>query len=284
MIPIWSGLGLRELISGKISIDKLLPQLSLLAWALILLVSLLQLRLSRLRALTGKNRLLLVLFAFTYLIYLAFILWWDPYDPKWFVVPNLFLGLILATIWSSNRSKLLYVTLAVSIFIIMAANFTSTILPHNTVPNPAIQKAECFSKNATKSDLLISYNWDWPIYTSYFFGYQGESLSLMSGLGKEQMMENVKNAVIRTKQRGGNCYMEDFRSYPADFIGWLGTTVGITPADFNGYQQDAAFACGQYQFVSLSLPNQNGLTTSKKDMITERLIVNPKVALFEGRR
>jgi hypothetical protein len=284
MIPIWNGLGLRELISGTIRVDKILPQLSLLAWALVLLVTVVQLRVNRLRALTRNQRLLLLLFGFTYLIYLAFILWWDPYDPKWFIIPNLFLGLILAIAWSSNKSKPLYATLGISIFIIMAANFTSSILPRGTIPNPAIQKAECFSKKATKNDLLISYNWDWPIYTSYFFGYQGESLSLISGVGKTQRMAAVENAVLRTEQRGGNSYMEDFRSYPGDFILWLGTMVGISPADFDAFQQHAAFECDQVQFVSLSLPKKNWAAASKLDGSVEPLEADPKTLLGEDYR
>lgn len=34
----------------------------------------------------------------TYALFLPFIIWWDPYEPKWFVVPNLFLATTIAIV------------------------------------------------------------------------------------------------------------------------------------------------------------------------------------------
>ena len=62
-----------------------------------------------------------------YAIYLAFIVWWDPFESKWFLIPNLFLGALIAVVCSQRVSVYSGSLLIGCIMVIATANFVSTI-------------------------------------------------------------------------------------------------------------------------------------------------------------
>jgi len=108
-VPVWEGVGLRSLMKGVLDWGKVLPQLSLVALVLLCVWS--AIKLVRRRARSGD----IVWLGLSYLAYVPFIVWWDPCEPKWFVVPSVFLVVLLAEIWSRDTKPKQYIVLGMCI-------------------------------------------------------------------------------------------------------------------------------------------------------------------------
>ena len=96
-------------MKGVLDWGKVLPQLSLVALVLLCVWS--AIKLVRRRARSGD----IVWLGLSYLAYVPFIVWWDPCEPKWFVVPSVFLVVLLAEIWSRDTKPKQYIVLGMCI-------------------------------------------------------------------------------------------------------------------------------------------------------------------------
>lgn len=250
-IPVWEGLGLRDALRGNFSGDKLLAQLSLAAF--VFLCGMTFIEAIRNRGAIKPVHSNLVLLGLGYCAYIPFIIWWDPYEPKWFVIPNLFFVAMLALVWNVLfNERRHYVIVGAFILIIAVANFTYTIWPRHSRPNPSVQLAQCFAANATEKDTVVVVDWDWFDYASYFFGFRGNHLSLIGDAAdKPRKVQLIKDSIAEVNKQGGHVYMRDLNTYTPDELAFIELLTGFTPADFDPFDQHHAFSCGDTRFLEI---------------------------------
>jgi hypothetical protein len=114
--------------------------------------------------LSRNETYLLAWLLLAYLIYLPFIFWWDPFEPKWMVVPNLALWAGVAVLWQPllkqpfKAQSLSYPwILGLLVLVIAAANLTATVWMRHTRINPCHGK-RMRVEHMTDKDLLVSVN------------------------------------------------------------------------------------------------------------------------------
>ncbi len=251
-VPVWEGLGLRDALRGDIVPEKLLAQLSLAALVVLCVGTLIEAMRKR-GAITKQVYGNLTLMIFSYCTYIPFIIWWDPFEPKWFVIPNLFMIAILAQLWNVLfHTYWRYAVVVACIASIAAANFAYTIWPRHAHPNPNIQLAQCFAANVTKSDIIVITDWNWFGYMDYFFGYKGNNLSLIGDkVDKASKIRLMKESIARANERNSHVYMRDLNTYTTEELAFVQALTGFTPADFNALEQRYAFSCNNLAFLEI---------------------------------
>ena len=252
LVPVWEGLGLRALLKGKFHPGKFLSQMSLLALALLLLLP--PLRQLMKRTLSFSVYLLgwLVL---GFVIYFPFIVWWDPFEPKWFVIPNIGLWAMLAVLWDSMTNRFRYAVLFAGLVLTVSiANFFVTIWPRHSEPNKLLQRAGCLAEHMEKEDLFVTIEWEWSGYVSYFFQRQVFSLIDASARyeGKDEAINLLQREVDLTHQRGGKVYILDVDTCPPEHLDWLASQTGLKQEDFQRFKRAPAFACDAVRFQELN--------------------------------
>ena len=223
--------------------------LSLGAFLLLMGVSARRLMLSYSRKAPGIHQVLWLLAC--YALYWPFIIWWDPYETKWFVVPNLFLTAAIAKLWSlvpSARQGLLWACVAV----IASANFLTVIWPRHAVPNPDIEIAACLAARLHSSDLLIALSWNQYDYAAYFDSSDIQAISVIrTGSTLNDRLELIERTVSETHQQGSHVYMKAADDHSPLESETLRFVAGLAPQDFSRLAQRPAFTCGGKQFVEV---------------------------------
>ena len=246
-IPVWDGLGLRKLAQGQFQLHKLVPQLSLVSLGM--LAALLSHEPTRWKPARPEWRRLGWLLLAGYLLYMPFVVWWDP-APKWFVIPNAFLVLGAALMLSRRLHRrnpgpvFLYASL---VAIVAAANFTTSVYPRHTMSGPEIPVAECFVQATTPQDALVPLDWAWTEYATYLFGYQGRILGLPPNLSA---VGPIRAAIESAERSGGSVYVVDRRDAPADVKQRIRDT-GYALDAVLVFEHEPAFSCGDIHFSRL---------------------------------
>ncbi len=244
-VPIWEGLGLRALLRGSITLESLLRQLSLVALGVIAALTIL--RAWQKRAVWRDA----VVVALGFFALLPFIVWWDPSEPKWFVVANLFLIAAAAMLWGFSFTPRDFWIVGACIVIIAFANFTATILPRHTQPNPNLALAACVTRAVESKDAVVLTDWNWFDYANYFERYAGETLQLVGGGERAQKIARVQQAVIEASARGGKVYLRDFDTMSAADRGLTQFLTGLDRDAFAPFSPQPAFACQGQQFLQI---------------------------------
>jgi hypothetical protein len=205
---------------GRIAVD-----LSLIALALLLVL-----------AASKANRAALSFLA-GYALFLPFIIWWDPYDPRWFLIPNIFLAGFLAcglVPWLQRK----YVRMLVlgCVLVIAGTNFVTTVLPRHGELGPERTMAECVAEKMMGNDLFVSAEWGWSEYLPYL--HHRASMNLINDKipAVEERIRSIQNA-------GGSAYILDPHSYPQSHLEWLRNQTGITFEDLARFGGAPAFSC-----------------------------------------
>jgi hypothetical protein len=251
IIPVWDGLGLRDLLRGEVNPAKISGQVSFVAYLLLCLGSLI-FTIQYIRRRQARIRLLFWLIA-SYAAYLPFVLWWDPTEPYWFVILNFFFWGIVAIVWGipgKDRAFYSLPLLALIILIIGFANFSQTIWPKHTQPNDMLQRAACVSAHLKPQDLLLETDWDWPGYVSYFYKQSVTSL-IWHPDSSESIMEAIRREVTATQQVNGQVVMIDLNSYSPEYLAWLETNTSLGPEQFDRLLLTPMFVCDNIQFFSV---------------------------------
>ena len=217
-------------------------------FALIALAGLFMLALSsqRLQTSTPELRLNSYCFLAGYALFVPFILWWDPYEPKWFVIPNIFLAGFLAcglTPWlQRKRVRLAVLGCALSI---AGANFITTVFPRHNALGPDRTIAECVAGKMQPRDVFIAAEWGWADYLTYLHSRTSINvinLSVGAG-GKGGTLSLIKDRIAETQREGGNVYMLDPQGYSESHIRWLESQTGLTLGDLTHFAGSPAFSC-----------------------------------------
>lgn len=250
-IPI-QGLSLKDAVNGLSLRDRLLVGLSLAAFVMLCAITCVGAIVKRADIKPGAANLVWLCLA--YGAYIPFIIWWDPFEAKWFVIPNLFLIAALAQVWGVlfvKRGR--QVMVGVCVAVIAAANFVHVIWPRHSKPNPNIQLARCFAARASGGDTVVITDWNWSGYAVYFFGYKGREFLLIGGTGdKGVKVQWLLERVEEANDWGGRVYIRDFDTYTPNELAVVASLTGFTPADFDIFRRHHAFSCGKVRFIQLT--------------------------------
>jgi hypothetical protein len=230
LLAAWPGDFARHVQLGRIAVD-----LSLFALAGLLFL-----------AAARANRRALS-FVAGYALFLPFIIWWDPYDPKWFLIPNIFLGGFLASglaPWLQRKPTRIFVLAAV--IVIGGTNFVTTILPRHRRLGPARTMAQCVSEKMTSADLFVSAEWGWPEYLGYLHGRRSVSF-INDGISL------VKERESATEKAGGKVYMLDPRTYSQAHLDWLKIQTGVSAEDLAKFGGSPSFSCNGVTLLRVGL-------------------------------
>lgn len=203
---------------------------------------------------TGPGLLPFLWLLLSFASFLPFNLWWDAYESRWFIVPNLFLAGTIAVALSYRPKAWLALPLFLCIAAIGVANYSSTIRPRRFRLLPARKLAACVGKNMKPSDLFLASDWEFHLYLYYL--HDRRFVSLIEAAAntvqpKGWALQFVKSEIARTQRAGGRVYATDYSSYEDWFIPWLTGQTGFTVKELNQFQGAPAFSCGptQFQFV-----------------------------------
>ena len=169
-----------------------------------------------------------LIFLAGYVIFLPFIIWWDPYEPKWFLVPNIFLaGFLASSLAPWLGHKYMRVVVLGSVLAIAATNFITTIRPRHTKLGPDREMARCVADKMNSNDLFVSAEWGWSEYLGYLHGRQSVNL-INDGIS------NVKERIRAVRDGGGNIFMLDPGTYSQEHMEWLRNQTGLRRDDLMG--------------------------------------------------
>lgn len=244
-IPIWEGLGISRLRQGILAPDMLLKLASPVALAA--LVGWTAVRAwPRLRALWPALFLLI-----GYAAFLPFNLWWDPFEPKWFVVPDLFAVLTLAAVWAARFARHDHIAAGACIALLALANLTGSILPRHTEPNPQFTLASCVAGQLGPADTFATTEWGWFDYARYFYSQQGEVISLIGPTSPADKLTELTTARDAAIARGGHLYMRDLAAASPETRALAQDLTGLTPEALRPLPAVPAFVCEGQAFVQI---------------------------------
>jgi hypothetical protein len=183
-------------------------------------------------------------FLFAYACFMPFIVWWDPFEPKWFLIPNIFLAgffAVAADPWLV-RPRASLAIFSVLLFV-AATNFITTVRPRHEDIGPDRRTAQCVAQRMKTNDLLIAAEWGWPDYLEYV-----ENRRMLSVIGN---FSSVEDRIETAHRQGGTVYTPDPAGYSISHLAWLRSQSGVTPQDLARLAGRPAFSCnGREIFLS----------------------------------
>src|SRR5262249_39817097 len=113
--------------------------------------------------------------------FVPFLIWWDPFEPKWLLVPNMFITLGAACFWThtgqifSERAAWLAATAAL---ILATATVSMYGVPEHARLKRDYRVGDCVGRRLEPNDLFIAMDWRYGDYMSY--KYRRDSIDLIS--------------------------------------------------------------------------------------------------------
>lgn len=181
-----------------------------------------------------------------YASFLPFLIWWDPFEPRWFVVPNLFLaGAVAVALGGAGAGRRWRLTAAACVAVIALSTFTVAILPQHTETSLRQRRAACVADHLGDGDVFIATDWRWNAYLTYFHGVRVVStIGLAPRLeGPAAVVDRVRSTVARARAAGANAYMVDPGFYPRWHMVWLEAQTGLTRQALESLGGEPAFEC-----------------------------------------
>lgn len=204
-----------------------------------------------------KARLHAFIFLLGYALFIPFIVWWDPFEPKWFLIPNVLLAGFLSCglqPWLGRRPIAILIIL--SALTIAGTNFVTTIRPRHLHAGVDRSVAQCVADHIKTSDAVIAAEWGWPDYLAYLHSRSSWSLiSATAGIESAERTSRVRGFIVSTQQAGGDVYIADPHSYSASHLLWLRAQTGVSLEDLLSLGGSPAFTCPDRTI--LKLPREN---------------------------
>ncbi len=185
-----------------------------------------------------------------YTVFIPFVVWWDPWEPKWFFVANVFLAAVfgqllsgLLVVWARRETA---VKAGVMLLLLMAggSNFPA-IHDRRYKRNTNLEISRCVASHMQPNDIFITTDWSWGGYLGYYFNRRGVSVIDLAALGGEptSTLGMLESQVAEVQTFHGNAYMVDMASYPQKHLTWLASQTRLENEDFIPYQGEVAFQC-----------------------------------------
>lgn len=241
IVPLWEGMGVRQLLKGQLIPAKIPSQAALVAvgWLVAQLAASLWRRGRRVDAAD-------VWLLFGYASFWPFIVWWDPFEPKWFVVPNLFLAWLLAKHVATSKPR----GFAVAAAAITFANLTATVWVRHTTKTPGELVAECYAARASSQDVAVLTDWEWFNYVRYDHGSGTGAIDMIGAAGvKGGAAAHLHREIATSMVAGRRVLLRD--PLQADAGQWtvIHALTGLSAEDFAVLALEPAFSCGDVRFV-----------------------------------
>jgi hypothetical protein len=187
-------------------------------------------------------------------LYLLFIVWWDPFEPKWFVIPNLGLWTVLAVTWDARAGQWhRLLVFGALVAIIGWANLSATIWRRHCTESSDIQRAACVASHLGTDDLLVSLEWNWAPYLPFF---QRDLLSVIGHVarqpGPDAALERVAREIQSSMHAGRRVFMREVGSLSDEHLHWLARHTGVTQGDLQQFEGVPAFECGGLKFQEIT--------------------------------
>jgi len=208
----------------------------------------------------GQNRTALWLLLL-YAAYVPFIIWWEPMEPRWFILPNIFLAgfaAIIASRWSTWH--LARIAIPGVCLILGGWNLGTSAGPKRFAASTSTQTAACVASHMKNTDLFLATEWNWAGYIE--FVHNRKVLNLVTTVSrnedKRQALEKVRKVLEERQQQGGDVYMMDLKAYPPGYTKWLEDQTGLNVADLHSFTGTHAFECVYAEFYRLD-PVSHGI-------------------------
>jgi hypothetical protein len=202
----------------------------------------------------SRNRTLLWLLIL-YGTYIPFVTWWESIEPRWFIVPNIFLAALTAIILS-HWSKWPYFRYALpaGVLILAGMNLVISAGPKRFRESNPSKMAACVAGHMNSNDLFLATEWNWSDYLHYIHGREMVSFIgevSAASRNKDFAMQKIQSIVRERQQQGAHVYMTDIASYSAEHMRWLAEQTGLTAEDLLRYKGSPAFQCVGSNFIRL---------------------------------
>jgi hypothetical protein len=252
LIPVWEGLGLRALLTSGFEPDKIWAQASLVGVAGLFLTTALILAWERNWRPYRLGLIGWLLLGF--MVYVPFIVWWEPYEPMWFIIPNISVWTILALAWDPSLDRRQQWLTGGLVLAMASANFATSIWPRHAGPNVALQAAECVAGHMGPEDLLsvaeLRGRW---LYVGYFYDrsvFNFVDVAVQAG-DKASTLEQFHHTLATTYQHNGRVYIESIEDFSEARLNWLTSQTGLTADDFQQFERQPAFTCAETRFQEI---------------------------------
>lgn len=189
-----------------------------------------------------------------YLVYAPFIIWWEAVEPRWFIMPNIFLAVLTAVI-ASRWTEWRYLThaLTATLIVLGSVNLSLSIWPKHFRTSIPAQMASCVAGHMNQSDLFLATEWNWAPYLP--FVHNREMLSFIGEVSrtgnKTLAIRSINEQILERQRQGGRVFMIDFRSYPREYMQWLHEQTQLTESDLSVYSGAQTFECVYSRFYQL---------------------------------
>lgn len=242
IIPTPLMVGPAEILTQRVQLGRIAIDMSAVAAAVLLIGMLLRTA----KGLPREKRQTTACLLVGYLAFLPFIIWWDPGQPMWLVVPNIFLAALLGIAWEEAAVSRTTVTFAVCTAGIALTNFVTIIYPRHAELSLDRQIAQCVSENTTANDLILAAEWGWPDYLSYLHGR--EALSLISTsipfTTVAEHLAMVQSEMENVQRRGGRVFTPSLDGYTPEHLAWLESQTRLTEGHLRRFLRTPGFTCG----------------------------------------
>jgi hypothetical protein len=189
-------------------------------------------------------------FLFGIAAYLPFVIWWDPLETKWLLVPNIFLALFVARFWSRLPEKFIRAGSAVllsAVTVLTVSNVAVYGLPEHTRRSEEQKAGDCVGTRLRPADLYLDPEWDFSSFMAYKYGrnrFDLIALVLQLKQNKSKILRALE-AQVRSNQRRGDVYISNPLSRHFNL---LDEWAGITSADLDRLLPGGvAFTCEGWQ-------------------------------------
>lgn len=212
---------------------------------------------------------LFVLFA----AYVPFVVWWEPIEPRWFVMPNVFLAALTAVAWKPRAAwRPLTLVLPTSFAFLGMMNLFMSVAPGHFETSASTQMAACVAGQMQKEDLFLATEWNWA---GYLHGvHHRDVISFLDEVAKSPTRGDAVDAIKRIaadyQERGGHVFIMALRSYPIQHMTWLSEQTGLSANDLRAFSGPEAFTCGSATFLRLDrqtpMGQRNRFATYSNDL------------------
>jgi hypothetical protein len=184
--------------------------------------------------------------AIGYLSFMPFIVWWDPFEPKWFVVPNLFLaGLVAGALGLPGVGRAVRSVAFTCIGVVALSTLVVVIWPQHTTESARQRRAACVAEHMERRDVFIATDWKWNAYLTYFY-----DVRIVSTIGlaprmadPDRLIEAIRAEVAGVHAAGASAYMVDPSHYSSGYLRWLESQTGLTGSMLESLGGEQAFVC-----------------------------------------
>jgi hypothetical protein len=193
-----------------------------------------------------KIRLKSIWFLLGYALFIPFIVWWDPFEPKWFLIPNIFFaGFLSCGLQPWLHRKRMGSIVVLCTLTIAGANFVTTIRPRHKNLGPARSIAQCVADHLQTGDGFVAAEWGWPDYLNYVHSRTAINLINETAYAgtKERMLPAVREFIAAIQRNGGSVYMEDPLAHSESHLAWLNAQTGLTFHELQAFGGVPAFEC-----------------------------------------